>query len=541
MADTDVSVRISATGGSAAADELNKVSGGLDSVGGSQKSLMDTIARPAENIALHTMNRDILDTIGYTGQARPVITAMNQAFTGMAASVGLTTSALFPYIAAAGALVAVYSHLKSSHDEEVSALEENKRALDASLKSTNDSIGEVEAYGKAVGSLPKPLAEWLEALKKLEAQQIKTAMATERTDLQKTGEELFKAKENYKDLSAAIAELKREKDSLHPSTMDEYQSYAQISAQLKLTEKQYADEGQNIVTSTEKSANLVKELTAQAQGHINNADKMKVEASAAQDSAAEQVKAQSDIAKASANRAKLVDEEFKLNAENSAQYYDSLEKWSETSAKIQLKNEEAIQRAKLGTRAIEQAVFDSEEAGFTATDAAMAQLREGAEQAYDSMMSGFGNAFAKMVVEGKNFGDSMKEVFKDILEQFLSMIAEMLIRWAAASAIMSLFPGSGLANFVAGVPGHATGANYMVDRPTLFMAGENGPEHINVNPISGGSGGSSSTSNSSSSNISISMTNNISGGSNVDQIANQIGEKIITAIRARGQINFSRA
>jgi hypothetical protein len=183
---------------------------------------------------------------------------------------------------------------------------------------------------------------------------------------------------------------------------------------------------------------------------------------------------------------------------------------------------------------MEKAVFDSLNSGLTVSAVAYAKLKEAGVKAYDELMSGAGQATAKMIVEGKNFGDSMEQVFKNILENFIAMVAEMILRWAAAQALMSAFgPASSLGSFVAA---HATGADYMVDRPTLFMAGDNGPERVRVAPITGTDGGGS-TSNTNSMSVVINMTNNVANNVDVDKI----GERIIYAIRARGQLNFSRA
>jgi hypothetical protein len=91
--------------------------------------------------------------------------------------------------------------------------------------------------------------------------------------------------------------------------------------------------------------------------------------------------------------------------------------------------------------------------------------------------------------------------------------------------------------------GHALGGTVMVDRPTLFMAGEGGPEMASFTPMasmastppgsSGGSGGVTIGT--------LSVVTTVQGVKDTDAMARDLGRKIVEQIRGAGQIAFARA
>ncbi|HXN05811.1 MAG TPA: hypothetical protein VN944_01970, partial [Nitrospiria bacterium] len=75
-------------------------------------------------------------------------------------------------------------------------------------------------------------------------------------------------------------------------------------------------------------------------------------------------------------------------------------------------------------------------------------IREFERQTYDLMMRGFGDAVGKMIVEGANFEDAMKALFQNVLEAFISMVAQMI---AQAAILETLKLGFGIGPGLAGV------------------------------------------------------------------------------------------
>lgn len=52
----------------------------------------------------------------------------------------------------------------------------------------------------------------------------------------------------------------------------------------------------------------------------------------------------------------------------------------------------------------------------------------------NTFSAGFGKAFSNMILHGKNFGESMKQVFEGMLEALIAAIVQMLVQWAIYAA-----------------------------------------------------------------------------------------------------------
>ncbi len=111
----------------------------------------------------------------------------------------------------------------------------------------------------------------------------------------------------------------------------------------------------------------------------------------------------------------------------------------------------------------------------------------------NTFFQGFGDGFAKMVVEGKNFSESMKSLFRDMAEQMISyviqIIAKMLVLFALEQATGL---GPGISSGVSAFSG-AFADGGVINEPSIItglrsgrkiLAGEAGPEM--VTPMGGG-------------------------------------------------------
>jgi len=156
----------------------------------------------------------------------------------------------------------------------------------------------------------------------------------------------------------------------------------------------------------------------------------------------------------------------------------------------------------------------------------------------DRIGGDLGNAFAKSLVEGKSFTDQMKAAFRNMAEQIIADIVRIMVKWAALSA-MGFPVGGGAVGGFGHLLGFATGGQVMVDRPTLFLAGEAGPEMATFTPLSASA--STSTGGSRGGDVyNVSMPITVSGVNDPDRLASLIGPKIINNIRGAGQVNFTR-
>ena len=63
----------------------------------------------------------------------------------------------------------------------------------------------------------------------------------------------------------------------------------------------------------------------------------------------------------------------------------------------------------------------------------------------DSISSDLGNAFARMIREGQNFRDSMKQMFSDIGSHVVNVLSQMIAKWMVFNAISFATGGSSIA------------------------------------------------------------------------------------------------
>ena len=226
-----------------------------------------------------------------------------------------------------------------------------------------------------------------------------------------------------------------------------------------------------------------------------------------------------------------------------------------------------------------------------------ATLVSSASSAFLSIRSGFSNSVASMIVEGKNFGASMHQVFIQAAEQVISKLIEVevvdrainlarqgyaiatgatqtiaaeeaavatlatdkivKIHEAATSLSLAVLnaeafgalggplgsAASGSAEFEIASPwaaatAAATGADFIADRPTRMLVGEGGQsERVTVTPISQGGGGTSSGGGG---DTVVTFTGDIvvNGIQNPRAFADQIALLVTQAIRGRAQINL---
>ncbi len=519
MADatTEYNIKIYATGGSSAADELDKVVGATKNLKEGQVDLASTLGRRAEHVALHTLNRQILDTIGYTGNARPLISALNSTFNALARSVGLASSAMFPYIAAAGALVAIMSHLKSTHDTVKRSTDDVIKSNEEHIKSANEMIGKLDTYREYIGTLPKYLQDYEESLKKVTAQTREQTKELERAQLSQYSTQLQVAKQRLADISY---ELKKGTSSAfdHVGSLENMgTSTALASERASSLRKEQVALNKTTSELNAKIKALTADMIAQSKGFANAADMVEKDTEAKKKNAEATKKAAKEWTESTA---KALSDAYKAYIKDA----DNFEK--------ELRRKDAALRGSMGL----------EKAMLMGNDVAWQKMLDNVGGAavgtYNTMMSGFGQASAEMIVSGKNFGEAMTAVWKNMQIQFIAAIIEMTARWLAFQALTGFFgPSSGIVKFMTS---HATGADMLVDRPRLIQVGENGPERVSVTPITGTAGSRTTSNTTNAQTLSISVVNNISGGGNAKKIADEVGRGIINAIRGRGQLNFVR-
>lgn len=163
----------------------------------------------------------------------------------------------------------------------------------------------------------------------------------------------------------------------------------------------------------------------------------------------------------------------------------------------------------------------------------------------NTFFQGMGDGFAKMVVEGKNFSDSMKTLFKDMAEQMISYIVQII---AKLIVMFALEQATGFGGFGGSVAASAFGpmaSGGVIGEPSIILglvsgktniAGEAGPEM--VSPMNGGNSGGMGSGDSKAGSITINIQGQFleADPSTWRQMVNQ---HVIPAIQRYTQINPS--
>jgi len=110
----------------------------------------------------------------------------------------------------------------------------------------------------------------------------------------------------------------------------------------------------------------------------------------------------------------------------------------------------------------------------------------GVGESIGTALGGVTDAFAQLIVYGKSFGATMKQIFRDMVSDIISQILKAIIKLLAFRVVLSLFPGmtlpgggggfGKLLGAALGVQGLAEGG--IVYGPTLALVGEAGPEAV---------------------------------------------------------------
>ena len=152
-----------------------------------------------------------------------------------------------------------------------------------------------------------------------------------------------------------------------------------------------------------------------------------------------------------------------------------------------------------------------------------------------------GTAFAQMIVQGKSWHDAFANFTKDLESQFIQMVTNMMIKWAAFTLLTGGFGASaGFASSFSGWAPHAVGMDSIVDGPTPMMVGEGGAERVQVTPL-GGSGGGGSAAGGGNGSLSVSVQINAPGVvTDINAFSDMVGKSVVQQIRGQGQLQFTR-
>jgi hypothetical protein len=114
---------------------------------------------------------------------------------------------------------------------------------------------------------------------------------------------------------------------------------------------------------------------------------------------------------------------------------------------------------------------------------------------FNDIATGFGNALAGFKFSLTGIKDFFIDIWEMIKQAFFRIIGQMIAKWvifkAITGALNFFVPGLGSAfSAAAGLVKAASGFEGVVNRPTLFLGGEAGPERVSIRPMAAaGAGG----------------------------------------------------
>lgn len=503
MADnTEAVISIRTVGGDQAASEIDKATNALNRTASSSANLQNRFQERFQHIGLKIFAGDALRASGLGKETRAVIGTLNLALTAGAEAAGIASGGITLVIAALTALAGIVMTVIEHHKSHVEALQKLEAQQKKDVEGTDKIIESLTKYRDAVGGLDTSQQKLLDTTKALNAVQAQMASST---------------------AGAMLGALEKQQVSIK-DTIATLEVQLRAIETLRASNAEYSQQGTMANIRMTASVNLVNEKL----------DKQKLA-----------------LAQVSQGIAKTVDQ-IRAYGGLAPKEYDKATEAALAAAKKQKEYakglQEAVDAAFRGSQESHQRMLDGEAAMTEYADKQQEkQLQKWVEQsksAIDFVGNSFGTATARMLVEGKDFTEEMSKAFTNMAEHIIEKIIQMIAEWAIFTAL-SGFGGPvgmiGAAGLKSSGFAMAEGGTVRVDQPTLFMAGEAGPEMASFTPLSrmggstGGGGGGGGD-------IHIgSINTTVQGVQNTDQIAREVGLKIVQQIRGQGQLDFTRS
>jgi chromosome segregation ATPase len=425
------------------------------------EAIKSRFAERFEHAGLFMFSRQVLGLAGLSDVARHTMGVITLGFEEVAGAAGLATSTIAPLLLAAGAGILIFEKLHGSHHKAAESLDELAKKQSEALGTTVDLEQAMEKYQQSVGPLPGSLDKLRDATEKLDESQRRNLITTEAL-MMKAAQETIAANnariQSTKDASEALREQMRQMqpwEQGYKSAQDTLKHYDQALRDLD-------DSNRKAAAGFEQSKADIK---AQAEGYKDAktrleqlADAHDKAAAAAKKQSAEEVAAAREIMKADDERVNedvasakaitaareslvaktkiLADQAAEATSTASAKRSAEIKKFEDQNRReIEKTYDEAVAKAKeTGASLVElerqknaaltqlhSTVAAKQRENFTA-------MQSEAIKAADSIETAFGDAFAKTLVEGKDFGEQMQQMFKQVAEMIISDLIKIAIQ-----------------------------------------------------------------------------------------------------------------
>jgi hypothetical protein len=443
--DVDVNIYLRAIDGTAA-ETIGSSAAALDNLSASSEGMQSMFQRRFQHIGLMIFAGDALHAAGLGRETRMVISTLNMALIEGAAAAGISSGGLMLIAVALIAVIGLVMKATSHHKDLVAQLDKTRDSLGKEYKEAFDTANAVAAYGKQVGLLT-------------EGQQ-KLHMAEYNLSEMRKAELITTTHQEIEAIKASIAA-----NVAHAQTMHTVHFYVALAgAAFDVLAKQLTIVGvvvahliPGFTAFRERIHDLVALLPHVAVGTKLTASEME-----------ELTKKQIPLI---AKMYELMDSFKHLGKSSKDADTEMTDANKKAVDEMTKKMNEWIKKQQ------QDLLFVSEEWKKAWKNVTSDFLNQGSQ------------AFAQMVVEGNNFVDSMKTAFKNLAESFISAVTQMIAKWAIFTALTGMGGSSAVVGGFLGITKAQSGFSGMVDKPTLFMAGEAGPEYVHVTPGGEGGGG----------------------------------------------------
>lgn len=445
-ADVDVNINIQAVDGTAAST-IDQSTQAIQRLSNSSGELQQRFQQRFQHIGLMLFAGDALRASGLGRETRMVVSSLNLALTEGAAAAGISSGGIMLVVVALAALAGILVKVIGHHKDEAEAIQKSIDQTAKTLDTYNAEIKELEDLQAAGGRLTPAMQALLEADKAV-ADHLKSNLIVSQNQ--------------------EIAVLEKQRAAIQ-SSADMHAFFAKALIPVRLALEAILLPFEKIVQYVQAFGHhlvdLLPHMTTHA--HLTDAQTLKYQELTAE-----------------IDKLKLHHQATFKGMIDDAKNYQA--QWDATVS-FQIQSE--INFTKLA-RQYNADLYKSIEADqkeqVKQHEAATKKMEEYTKHMADQLGNDIGQALAKSLVEGKNFTEQMTAAFNHFVEQAIEDIIRIETEMMVLKALGYEGPvGGGGGGFI---PGFATGVDTMVDQPTLFLAGETGPEYVHVSPVGGGGG-----------------------------------------------------
>jgi hypothetical protein len=495
MAETTANIILQTSGGDAAAAEINKASAALNNVTSSSSGMQAKFQERFQHIGLMLFAGDALRASGLGAETRMVVNSLNLALTEGAAAAGISSGGIMLVVVALTALAGIVLKVINHHKDLLDSLNKIHDATEKAIGVADSEIDALTRLWTATGSLSNAQTNLLFSEVKLRQAQIDSLETTN---------------------MATIA-------ALNSTIVKDQETIATDRHILAATAERAAIEAQYHVKLS--NAGVTKDLSAAT-------TQLATDENALNKIIAQQIDLHKGVTSSIEDQIKKAKEDHDAEVAQMAAYNAAMDQLYQKKVFMEQNTDELIKKYNSD---LYTAIEKDQKEQAKQHSALLQGMAQDVKQLTDQMAGDFGKAFAKMIVEGKNFAQEMQAAFQNLEEQIIEMIVKMIAQWMMFEAITGMGGGAFASKMFPAFGGfHATGGSAFADTPTLAMFGEAGPELATFTPMSGGGGqGGGPGAQTQINNISVHVEGVIDS-----RMVSQIGQEIVKSIRGQGQINF---